>query len=285
MRIVKTVAELRSIISEQRRAGKRIGLVPTMGALHPGHMSLVPVVREHSDFVVLWIFVNPTQFNSKQDLDSYPRELESDCRKAGQAGVDLVFAPEADEIYPEGLDSGYQRCSVAAGGYSRGLCGATRPGHFDGVVSVVTIFFNIVQPDAAVFGEKDYQQLKVIQQLVHDLHMPIKIVAAPLVRETDGLALSSRNQLLSSEDRERGLSISHSLFEAKRLVAAGEPDAAVIRSMVSEQLEAAGLKVDYVEIVDTETLVPLRSIESTGQLVVAAFAGAVRLIDNIRLEK
>lgn len=284
MLVIKTEEEVRHALNEQRAEGKRIGLVPTMGALHEGHLSLVHAIRPHCDYVCMWIFLNPLQFNAKADYEKYPRNLDRDVGLAREAGVDLVFAPSVEEIYPRGVEAYDQQksCRVSAGDRSLGLCGAGRPGHFDGVVHVVTIFFNILQPDVAVFGEKDYQQVRVIQQLVDDLHMNVELVRAPIIREEGGLALSSRNELLPG-DAAGPLSISRALIRARQLAASGESSAAKIQDEVRSEIESAGLRVEYAEIVDTETLQPLSQMEDRAQLLVAAFAGEVRLIDNIRL--
>ncbi len=285
MEVIYSISEIRQRLKQVRALNKRIGVVPTMGALHQGHMSLVRRIKPHCDYLVMWIFLNPTQFNSIADYEKYPRVLDEDCRLAADSGVDLVFAPKVEDIYPSGLHAYTERrsCRVTAGGRSWELCGDRRPGHFDGVVHIVSVLFNLIQPDIAVFGEKDYQQLRVIEQLVQDLHYNIEIIAAPLIRDESGLALSSRNKLLA-EGADAPLSISRALLKAKDLVAAGECSAAAITDMVRREMEQTGLIVDYVEICDTETLRPLEHIERQAQLLVAAFAGQVRLIDNLRLE-
>jgi pantoate--beta-alanine ligase len=279
------IPEVRAFLSEQRDQGKRIGVVPTMGALHEGHMSLVRVIQPHCDYVVLWLFLNPTQFNCLSDYERYPRTLARDTELAAEAGVDLVFAPSVEDVYPAGLDAYAEQRSVRvyAGDRSRGYCGGKRPGHFDGVAHVVAALFNILQPDVAVFGEKDYQQLQVIRQMVADLHFNVEIIAAPLIRDKSGLALSSRNELLSA-CREGPLSISRALQMAKQLVNAGERRAARVQELVRREVEGAGLRLDYVEVADAETLEVLERIENRAQLLIAAYAGDVRLIDNIRLE-
>lgn len=284
--IVSTrIPEVRSILNAQRSQGKRIGVVPTMGALHEGHMSLVRVIKPHCDYVVLWLFLNPTQFNNPSDYERYPRTLERDTALAAEEGVDLVFAPGVEEIYPAGLDAYGEKRSVRvyAGDRSRGYCGAKRPGHFDGVVHVVAALFNILQPDVAVFGEKDYQQLQVIRQMVEDLHFGIEIIAAPLIRDKNGLALSSRNELLGAGSA-GPLSISRALRMAQESVIAGERDVSRIKELVRREIESAGLKPDYAEVADAETLRALEQISGPAQLLVAAYAGEVRLIDNVRLD-
>ena len=212
---VETIKDARSHVLVHKIVGRKVALVPTMGALHEGHLHLVDVAKQHADLVVMSIFVNPTQFNSSQDLTNYPRQLEADIEAASKAGVDILFAPNEEEIYSS-RDLTY--CSVKAGSRSLGLCGAKRPGHFDGVVTVVSILFNIINPDIAVFGEKDYQQLKVLEQLVMDLKFNIEIIPAKLIRDKNGLALSSRNALLSAKQITQALSISKSLKLAQDLV-------------------------------------------------------------------
>ena len=281
MEIHHTIEALQAALAAQRRQGRRIVLVPTMGALHAGHLSLVQLARAHGECVVMSVFVNPTQFNSRRDLETYPRELEKDIAKTREGGVDVLFAPAEEEMYSP-ASPGSLTC-VKAGRRANGLCGATRPGHFDGVVTVVSMLFNVVAPDAAVFGEKDYQQLRVIEALVDDLHYPIRIVPAPLVREPDGLAMSSRNALLSADERRRALSISKALLGARARVARGVRRSEAIKDQVRAALVEQGLRVDYVEVVDVDTLEPLAEIEKSAQLLAAAFAGQVRLIDNVRL--
>ncbi len=268
-------------IAAWKTAGKRISFVPTMGALHQAHLSLMELGRAHGDCVVLSIFVNPTQFNSAEDLAKYPRTLEADLKLARDVNVDLVFTPTVEEIYPHGAAA----TRVVAGDASSGLCGATRPGHFDGVVTVVAILFNIVQPDVAVFGEKDFQQSRVVQQLVRDLHYPIEIVIGPTVRDTDGLALSSRNARLTPHARERALAIPQALQMAHRFVLEhGATNAADVISLVREHLQRSPeIRVAYVEVVDRETVGPVATFTKEAQLCVAAFVDGVRLIDNVRL--
>ena len=284
MIVVTAIPEVRRILKNERTCGKRIGVVPTMGALHQGHLSLVQRIKPHCDFVVMWLFLNPTQFNSAEDYEKYPRVLDKDCKLAASEGVDLVFAPAVEEIYPGGLEAYKQSkcCRVFAGNRSWGLCGAKRAGHFDGVVHIVSILFNILQPDVAVFGEKDYQQLKVLQQLVEDLHYEVQILAAPLIRDESGLALSSRNELLGSKAQSAAI-IYQAMCKAQELLKRGERNTSALVNEVRGKIEQAGLKVDYVEICDPVSLKPLESILTEAQLLVAAFAGNVRLIDNTRL--
>lgn len=280
---------MRRAVAAARGAGKTVALVPTMGALHAAHLSLISLARKQADLTVVSIFVNPTQFNSPDDLKNYPRAIEADLEACKAAGVDYVFAPDAGQIYPveRSLDSRTDSglTTVRAGRLAQGLCGASRPGHFDGVVTIVAILFNVVAPDVAVFGEKDYQQLKVIQALAADLFIPVRIVAAPLMREPDGLAASSRNLRLSAEDRYSALYISRTLFKVREVVANQNlAETAKIEALVRENLEKApGLRIDYVAVCDRETLAPIERIERPAQLLVAAFCGPVRLIDNIEL--
>lgn len=287
MKCVEKVSEVREMVEEFRSKRQRVAFVPTMGALHAGHVSLVSLAREKSDSVILSIFVNPAQFNSPNDLESYPRTLEDDLKKAEAAGVDLVFAPSVQELYPKGYRAESRApfsTRILAGDRSLGLCGETRPGHFDGVVTVVGLLFNIIQPDTAVFGEKDYQQLQVIQQMVRELHFPVEIVSGPIVRDEDGLALSSRNLLLSPEERFHALYIPRTLQHAQEMVLEGERRVSYLKEIIFDNLEkSGGLKVDYVEIVHAETLASIEVIEKEARLLVAAFSGDVRLIDNVSL--
>jgi len=281
MIFVDKIEELRSWRFDQNLRARKIALVPTMGALHKGHLSLIEIAKQRAEKVALSIFVNPRQFNSPSDLSAYPRTLQEDLKLAENSGVDLVFAPEVSQIYPvQG-----EITKVTAGSRSSGLCGAARPGHFDGVVQVVSILFNLFEPDFVIFGEKDYQQLKVIEQLVRDLHYRVQVIPGPLVRDPDGLALSSRNVRLSSAARSQALSISSSLFAARDLVLRGERNSATIINFVCERLkQAAAEQIDYVSVVDVEDLTALDQISTQAQLMVAAFFGGVRLIDNARLE-
>ena len=279
MKVVRTVAELREELAPARREGRRIGLVPTMGALHDGHLSLVERARADCELVVVSLFVNPAQFNERGDLDRYPRDEERDRELAAAAGADVLFAPSADEVYPEGFAT-----SVEVLGVTERLEGEARgAGHFRGVTTVVTKLLGMALPDVAYFGQKDAQQLVVIRRLVADLNLPVAIEALPTVREPDGLAMSSRNALLSPAERSRALSLSAGLGEAERLLAEGETDSSVLLAAVHAELERAGLEPEYVALVDGETLEPLARVEGTALLAVAARVGAVRLIDNVVL--
>ncbi len=272
---IESATAMRSRSREARGQGLRVGFVPTMGYLHEGHLSLIRRARELSDFVVVSIFVNPTQFGPNEDLDRYPRDMERDRRLCRAEGVDAVFVPSVEELYPEGFQT-----FVTVEEISRPLCGASRPGHFRGVATVVLKLFHIVEPDVAVFGQKDYQQLQVIRRMVRDLDLPVEIEGFPTVREPDGLAMSSRNAYLSAAERERALTIWRSIRRAEDLVAGGEVCSASLAGEVRRLLEEAGLRIDYVEIRHPETLEPVERIEPEAVLAIAAFVGNTRLIDN-----
>jgi pantoate--beta-alanine ligase len=279
---VESAARVRSIVREARERGQRVGLVPTMGALHAGHIDLIKQCRAHTDFVVVSIFVNPTQFAAGEDFGRYPRPLEHDLRQCEAAGVDLVFAPSVPTVYPHGPSSTF----VEVPGLSDVLEGASRPGHFRGVTTVVLKLFELVLPDLAIFGQKDYQQQLVIRQMVEDLHVPVKLVVAPTVREPDGLALSSRNRYLNPQERQAAPVLYRALSRAAQAVAAGEPQAERVRQILRETLELERLvKLDYAEVADFETLEPLGNLNK-GRAAVALLAariGTTRLIDNALL--
>jgi pantoate--beta-alanine ligase len=274
------VAEMRAAAERLRAGGNRLALVPTMGFLHEGHLSLMREGRKRADAVIASIFVNPTQFGPKEDLSRYPRDIEGDLIKCGEAGVETVFVPDSSAIYPAGFQTHVEVTEV-----SKGLDGERRPGHFRGVATVVTKLLNIVQPHVALFGEKDYQQLQVIQALVRDLDLHVEIVGLPTIRERDGLAMSSRNSYLSTEERRRALSLSRGLKAAVHLFENGVGDGRELVLAVRRELETAGLREDYVELVDAVTLKPLTQAVKgrPARLLVAAFAGATRLIDNTPL--
>lgn len=281
MQMFEKSAELTRAIVELKRQGKRIGFVPTMGALHDGHLSLVDIAKQNADVIVMSIFVNPTQFGNPEDLAKYPRTMETDCAMAKARGVNLMFTPTVSEIYPPNTEAA---CRVIAGDCQEGYEGAGRPGHFNGVATVVSILFNIVQPDVSVFGEKDFQQLKVIEQMVRDLHFPIEIIPGALIRETDGLAMSSRNVRLDSGARETALSISRSLFKAQAAFKAGEKSTRKLRAAALEILEnTPGLRLEYLEVVDANTLKQLELVDSRAQMLLTATVAGVRLLDNVRL--
>ncbi|WP_068828224.1 pantoate--beta-alanine ligase [Pseudomonas sp. BMS12] len=281
MNTVKTVLDLRAAVARARSEGKRIAFVPTMGNLHAGHIALVEKARQRADFVVASIFVNPLQFGPQEDLASYPRTLTADQEKLLGAGCHLLFHPDVEEMYPHGMD-GQTRVSVR--GVSEGLCGGSRPGHFDGVATVVTKLFNMVQPDIAVFGEKDFQQLAVIRTLVRDLNLPIQIVGEPTARAEDGLALSSRNGYLDETQRATAPVLYRTLTQLAEAIRGGERDYPRLLEQGKSTLEAAGLRPDYLEVRDSNDLRP--ATEATRQLVilVAAFLGKTRLIDNLTFE-
>ncbi|WP_442112166.1 pantoate--beta-alanine ligase [Pseudomonas sp. NUPR-001] len=281
MNTVKTVRELRAAVARARSEGKRIGFVPTMGNLHSGHAALVTKAAQRVDFVVASIFVNPLQFGPNEDLDKYPRTLAADQEKLLEAGCHLLFAPSVEEMYPDGMD-GQTRVSVAQ--LSEGLCGASRPGHFEGVATVVSKLFNMVQPDLAVFGQKDFQQLAVIRALVRDLNMPIQIIGEPTVRAEDGLALSSRNGYLNDEQRAIAPTLYRVLRQMADAIEQGDRDYPALIANGQQQLESAGFRRDYLEIRQALSLRPATADDRDLVILVAAFLGATRLIDNLHLD-
>jgi len=277
MRVIETPEALRQASRAARREGRRVGLVPTMGALHAGHLSLVQEARRRADVVVLSIFVNPTQFGPEEDFASYPRELPRDTALAGEAGVDLLFHPSSTQaLYAPG-----EATRVTVSRLTAHLCGPFRPGHFEGVATVVTKLLAICEPEVAIFGRKDYQQWRVIERLVRDLMLPVEIVGAPLLRDADGLALSSRNVALGAEGRQAALSLPRALAAGAAAVAAGErsPERllGLMRAVVAAEPRA---RVEYLEAVDTRELQPLARIEGSALLAGAIFVGRTRLIDN-----
>jgi pantoate--beta-alanine ligase len=280
MNTVKTVLDLRAAVARARSEGKRIGLTPTMGNLHSGHVALVSKAVQRADFVVATIFVNPLQFGPNEDLATYPRTLAADQEKLLQAGCHLLFTPTVEEMYPHGMAD---QTLVSVPHLSEGLCGASRPGHFDGVATVVSKLFNMVQPDLAVFGEKDFQQLAVIRAMVRDLNMPIKIIGEPTVRADDGLALSSRNGYLSPEQRAAAPALYRVISQIGATIRAGEQDFVGLLEDGRRQLEAAGFRIDYLEIRDASSLRPATAQDSDLVILAAAFLGQTRLIDNLHL--
>lgn len=278
MNTVKTVRELRAAVARARSEGKRIALVPTMGNLHAGHAALVTKASQRADFVVASIFVNPLQFGPSEDLDKYPRTLAADQEKLLNAGCHLLFAPTVEEMYPDGME-GQTRLHVT--GVSEGLCGGSRPGHFDGVATVVCKLFNMVQPDMALFGEKDFQQLAVIRKLVRDLNLPIQIFGEPTVRAEDGLALSSRNGYLTEEQRAVAPVLQRTLKQLAERIRQGERDFPALLSEGCQQIEAAGLRIDYLEARESSGLRPATAQDHQLVILVAAFLGTTRLIDNL----
>ncbi|MGF2688040.1 pantoate--beta-alanine ligase [Marinobacter sp. DUT-3] len=282
MRTVNSLKELRTILRGYRREGKTIGLVPTMGNLHEGHISLVRKASEAADVVVTSIFVNPMQFGASEDLDTYPRTLDEDQRQLEAAGNTLVFAPGVEEIYPNGL---VQQTKVIVPEVSDGHCGASRPGHFEGVATVVTMLFNMVQPDIAVFGEKDFQQLAVIRKLVRDLMIPVEVIGAPTIREDDGLAKSSRNGYLTDDERAIAPVVYQTLQESARKLSEGRTDFSALEQEANDALAAAGLRPDYFNIVNSVTLKPAMPEDTELTILVAAFLGTTRLIDNLSVTR
>jgi pantoate--beta-alanine ligase len=277
MRVVSTVAEVREAVRAARAAGKTIGLVPTMGFLHEGHLSLLDFARERADFVALSIFVNPLQFGPAEDLERYPRDLERDLELAAGRGTDLVFTPPPAEMYPHGEP----HVAVVPDDRIAGqLCGASRPGHFRGVLTVVAKLFGIFTPDVAVFGQKDWQQATLIRRMADDLDMPVRVEVAPIVREPDGLAMSSRNVYLSAEERERALALSRALGRCRELFSAGETDAEVLRAALLSTMKVPGVEPEYGEVVDPRTLEAVVKAGPGAVCAVAARVGGTRLIDN-----
>jgi pantoate--beta-alanine ligase len=280
MDVVETVAEVRELVGQARAAGRSIGFVPTMGALHAGHRSLVQAARKACDYLVVSIFVNPAQFGPNEDYDRYPKTPEADLEACRVDGADLVFQPAVGEMYP-----GPRLTTVHVAGLTEGLCGASRPGHFDGVTTVVAKLFNIVTPDLAYFGDKDYQQLQVIRRMVRDLDLPVEIVAGPTVREPDGLAMSSRNQYLTDAERKQATVLYRSRCEAADAVSAGRTDAQALAAGIEEELKQSGpVTIDYVRIVDPESLEELGQVSGPARICLAVRIGQCRLIDNLAVE-
>jgi pantoate--beta-alanine ligase len=276
----KTPAEVRAWVLVQHRAGKTLALVPTMGFLHDGHVSLMREGGTRADVVAASIFVNPTQFGPKEDLSRYPRDPEGDVKRCGDAGVAGVYMPEPSTVYP----GGYQTY-VNVEEVSQGLDGEKRPGHFRGVATVVAKLLALFRPDVALFGEKDYQQLQVITRLNADLDLGAEIIGMPTIRETDGLAMSSRNSYLSVDERKRALGLSKGLFAAQKLAAAGEGEVSTLLATIRHELSAVNAREDYVEICDASSMRPLTRLEHgvPARALVAAFMGTTRLIDNVRI--
>ena len=281
MNTVKTVLELRAAVARARGEGKRIAFVPTMGNLHEGHVALVEKAGQRADFVVASIFVNPLQFGPNEDLAKYPRTLVADQEKLVAAGCQLLFHPDVEEMYPHGQE-GQTRVSVP--GVSEGLCGGSRPGHFEGVATVVTKLFNMVQPDLAVFGEKDFQQLAVIRTLVRDLNMPVQIIGEPTVRAEDGLALSSRNGYLSAEQRAAAPALYRTLQQLASAIRDGNRDFAQRIEAGQASLVSAGFRPDYLEIREASSLRPAEANDTQLVILGAAFMGTTRLIDNLAFQ-
>lgn len=274
---VSTIRDLRTTLLSWREAGDTVALIPTMGALHKGHMALVEAARKVAKRTVVSIFVNPTQFGLKEDLSKYPRQMEADQKLLTNAGVDLLFAPPVEEIYPQGFIT-----NINPGPIATLFEGAIRPGHFAGVATVVTKLLLQAMPDVAFFGEKDFQQLLVIRRTTHDLNIPVHIAGVPIVRDEDGLAFSSRNIYLSADERKRSIALPQALNEAAQYLAAGQNRDEVLK-VVREKIIAAGFVLDYLELVDAHNLAPLDISPSKGRLIAAARMGTTRLLDNIAI--
>lgn len=281
MRIIESISGLKAVIRAQKTAGKTIGFVPTMGYLHEGHMSLVRSSVAENDFTVMSIFVNPTQFGVNEDFDKYPRDFQGDSEKAEKAGVDVLFMPTVDEMYP----TGYKTYVEVTGEITGKLCGKSRPGHFRGVTTVVAKLFNLVEPDKAYFGQKDAQQAAVIIKMAKELNMNVSIITCPIVREADGLAMSSRNVYLNREERKAALVLSKSLFEAEAAIRTGERNAEKVLAGILAKINGESLAdIDYVAVVDAATLEDVRQIKGKVLLAMAVKFGKTRLIDNISVE-
>ena len=279
MKLIRSVKKMQATALALNRRGKKIAFVPTMGYLHEGHLSLMRLARRKGDVLVVSIFVNPAQFGPREDFSRYPRDLRRDLALCRRAGADVVFAPAVKSMYPEGYSAYVEETRL-----SRGLCGARRPGHFRGVATVVLKLFVIVQPDLAVFGLKDFQQSRVIRKMASDLNLPVTILAAPTVREKDGLAMSSRNTFLNPSERKEALCLRRALLQARRMARTGERDARRIRAAMKRIVEREpSARIDYLEIVDGEDLRPVRRIEPGAMAALAVFIGKTRLIDNIKL--
>ena len=280
MQILQTIREIRQACATARATAAKpatLGLVPTMGALHEGHLSLIRAAKEQCNIVVATIFVNPTQFGPNEDFSRYPRTFASDCALLEAEGVDILFAPSVEEVYP----SGTSRTFIEVPGISDRLDGLSRPGHFRGVATVVAKLFNIVSPDYAYFGQKDAAQVAVLRAMVQDLNFPVNLIVCPTVRDADGLALSSRNQYLSPEERTQALALSRSLVTATTQATKGLHNAAQLKSAISQDLQSTpALKIDYVEIVDPTTLEPIADLQTGALIAIAAWIGKTRLIDN-----
>jgi len=280
MKIVRKIDEVRVNVKSAKKEGKLVGFVPTMGFLHNGHISLVKIAGENAQYIVMSIFVNRLQFNDPDDFSRYPKDLERDIAMAEEAGVDMLFIPDDKEMYNNNLTT------VDVSLLTENLCGASRPGHFKGVFTVVSKLFNIVQPDLAVFGQKDIQQVASVEKMVYDLNFPLKIIIAPIIRENDGLAMSSRNKHLNEKQRNDALSLSRGLGVCKKLVEAGERDVKKITDSIRSVIgEGAPDRIDYVSVVKYEDLSYTEKIEGKSVVALAAFWGDTRLIDNMIIDK
>lgn len=280
MRILRSTEDVRAAVRETRAVGRRVGLVPTMGAFHDGHLSLMRRARAENDLVVVSLFVNPTQFSANEDLASYPRDEETDAALASDAGADILFAPSLGEMYPEGFAT-----SIHVSGITEVMCGAHRgPGHFDGVATVVAKLFQIIMPDAAYFGQKDAQQVLVIRRVVRDLQIPVRVVACPIVREPDGLAMSSRNVYLDAASRQRATALNRALDAAEAVVAGGETRAGAVLEAARAVLTTAGVEPEYLDLRSPHDLREIDAVDGAALLALAARVGPARLIDNRILE-
>ena len=283
MQVIKQIEQLKQVVRDVKRQGKTVGLVPTMGYLHEGHLTLMRRARKEQGLVIATLFVNPLQFGPQEDYADYPRDLARDCELAESTGIDVLFAPAVDEMYPAG--NGKTLTFVDVQKITASLCGASRPGHFRGVATVVTKLFNIAEADVAYFGQKDAQQVAVIRRMTEDLNMNVKIIAVPIVRESDGLAMSSRNKYLDSKQRQAALVLSRSLERAAALLATGERDSSLIVSTVRDLISQEPLaEIDYVSLVDPLTMEALDRVESRALLALAVKFGKTRLIDNMLWE-
>ena len=283
MQVIKQIEQLKQVVRDAKRQGKTVGLVPTMGYLHEGHLTLMRRARQEQGLVIATLFVNPLQFGPQEDYADYPRDLARDCELAESTGIDVLFAPAVDEMYPAG--NGKTLTFVDVEKITASLCGASRPGHFRGVATVVTKLFNIAEADVAYFGQKDAQQVAVIRRMAEDLNMNVKIVAVPIVRESDGLAMSSRNKYLDSAQRQAALVLSRSLERAATLLATGERDSSLIVATVRDLISQEPLaEIDYVSLVDPLTMEALDRVEARALLALAVKFGKTRLIDNMLWE-
>jgi pantoate--beta-alanine ligase len=279
MKVIHTIQQVRQAVKLAQDAGKTVGLVPTMGALHAGHASLIEAAVKECDFVVVTIFVNPTQFGPDEDFDQYPRILDTDSAFCEERGADVIFAPSSHEMYPNELWTWVEVEKI-----TEGLCGANRPSHFRGVATVCAKLFNIVQADIAYFGQKDAQQVAVIGRMVHDLNIPLKIKICPIVRQEDGLAMSSRNRYLSPQERTRALCLHEALTSCHESIKAGQRNTEALMDIMKTIIEQKQGRIDYVSIVDAETLQPLETITAKALIALAVHIGQTRLIDNLLID-
>jgi len=279
LKIIRCPQAMQAHALELKAQGKRIGFVPTMGYLHEGHLSLIKIAREKTEVVGVSVFVNPTQFGPQEDFSKYPRDEEGDLKKLASAAADFVFLPQPSEMYPEGFQT-----TVSLGALTQGLCGAQRPGHFDGVATVVLKLFNMVQAHLAVFGEKDYQQLALIRQMVADLNLPLEIIGAPTARSAEGLALSSRNIYLNEEEKKQALALYQSILLVQKLYKKGEKKSLSLLAEVKKLFQTLSIQIEYLEIVDAKTLKSLEVIDRPARYLLAVKIGKTRLIDNASVQ-